>query len=255
MSNDIDFTQTRPPESRLRTLVRAYSHKPKNKFGDTEYVFMHVGKTGGTSISAFVRNCHEVGLRVPIVLNHNWSFKMARTRYPKANLIIVLRDPLERIISGFKSRLREGRPLGHPWRNEEAIAFAHFKSAEKFTDALSSDEAYDISAARFCFRSINHLRRGYRYQFAELNDVANAQRESLCVVRLEEIGTSIPEIIADLNSLKKQEVPALGTIHNAAVSTGSVLDRISEDDIRKIRGRLQMEYECYSRIKSYLSNS
>jgi hypothetical protein len=255
MNDSIDFTQVRPPESRFRTLVRAYSHKPKNKFGDPEYVFMHVGKTGGTSINAFIRDCHLAGLRVPIVLNHNWSFQMATTRYPRAKIIVVLRDPLERIISGFKSRLREGRPLGHPWRNEEAIAFAHFKSAENSIDALSSDEAYDISAVRFCFRNINHLRRGYRYQFEDLEDASKASGKSLCVVRLEAIGTSIPAIVAELNSAEKQKIPDLGMIHRAAVSSGSVLSRIADDHVRKIRGRLRMEYECVSKIESYLSNS
>jgi hypothetical protein len=255
MSDNIDFTQVRPPESRFRTLVRAYTHKPKNKFGDPNYVFMHVGKTGGTSVNRFFHDCHRAGLRVPIVLNHNWSFQMARTRYPGAKIIVVLRDPLERIVSGFKSRLREGRPLGHPWRNDEAVAFSHFKSAESFIHALSSDEDYDISATRFCFRSINHLRRGYNYQFEDLDYASQASGASLRVVRLEDISTSIPAIVAELNPAGAQKIPDLGEFHRATVSTGSVLDSFAENNLRKIRGRLQKEYECVSRIESYLSNS
>lgn len=255
MSEDIDFTQTRRPKSRFNTFVRVRSHKPKNRFGDPEYVFMHVGKTGGTSINAFFHDCHNKGLRVPIVLNHNWSFQMARARHPKAKIILVLRDPLERIVSGFNSRLREGRPLGHPWNTEEAIAFGHFKSVEKFIAALSSDEAYEISAARFCFLSIGHIRRGYRYLLGDIEEVTEASVGPLYVRNIEEIEESIPEIIALLNPQNKDKILDLSTLHKASVSSSSFLDSIPEETLKKIHSRMRLEYNAYNMIRNYLGNS
>lgn len=180
---------------------------------------------------------------------------MAKARYPKAKIIVVLRDPLERTISGFNSRLREGHPLGHPWKNEEAIAFSHFKSVDMFTDALSSDEPYKISAARFCFRNINHLRRGYRHAFGDLEKISARADNALRVIEIEDIGNSMPRIIGTLNSEKTHQIPNLGTIHKAAVPSRSFLDRISDENIRKIRGRMEMEYNSYKILKGYLGNS
>ena len=255
MIDKIDFTQVRPTESRLRTLFKAYSHKPKNKFGDPEYVFLHVGKTGGTSINAFFHSCHKAGLRVPIVLNHNWSYRMARARFPKSKMIVVLRDPLERIIPGFNSRLREGRPLGHPWRTDEAIAFSHFKSAESFVSALSSNSDYDVSAARFCFRSINHLRRGYSYQFEGLENASKALDAHLHACNIEDIGVSIPKIIENMNKKQLINNSNLKNLHKSPIKSSTILDKLYKSKINIIKERLFLEYNSYNYLKSYILNS
>lgn len=248
--NDIDFTQTRPQEKRFRTLVRAYSHKPKNRFGDPEYVFMHVGKTGGTSINAFFRDCHNAGLRVPIVLNHNWSFQMARMRYPKAKIIVVLRDPLERIVSGFNFRLREGRPQGHPWSNSEAIAFSHFRNATSFLDALCSDEPQDISALGFCFRNINHLRRGYRYHFGDLSKEPSLSNETMHVIPMGDIGRSLPNLIQDLNASEQEKIPEVGNMYTSSILSASLVrDKKYMNLTTKMRSRIKIEYNTYDYLE------
>lgn len=84
-----------------------------------------------------------------------------------------------------------------------------------------------------------------------MEDASKASIKPLCVVKIEETGASIPEIIADLNSPKKDKVPALGSIHEAALSIRSVLDQLSDDNIKKILNRMRMEYESHSRIGSY----
>lgn len=249
--DSIDFTQFRTPESRFRTVLRAYSHKPKNRFGDPEYVFMHVGKTGGTSINAFFRDCHNASLRVPIVLNHNWNFKMARLRYPKAKIVVVLRDPLERIISGFNFRLREGRPEGHPWRDSEAIAYGHFNSAEKFLLSLGSDEPYDLSAIRYCFRKINHLRRGYCFHFGDLKNESNLSTSPIHSIGIKDIGKSLPDLIARLNLIETNKLPSIGNIYESSVSSASFIDRkVDENYLMKIRSRIHSEYETYESLKT-----
>lgn len=246
MSDNIDFTQVRPPESRFRTLVRAYTHKPKNKFGDPNYVFMHVGKTGGTSVNRFFHDCHRAGLRVPIVLNHNWSFQMARTRYPGAKIIVVLRDPLERIVSGFNFRLREGRPKGHPWSDSEAIAFSHFRTAKEFLTGLHSDDARELSAAAFCFRNINHLRRGYRYHFGDIHKQPAPADKFLYTIPMKNMGPRLQTLIQELNSVKTDEIPEVGTKYKSAVPSADHLnDQKDMNRLPKIKSRIQMEYETY----------
>lgn len=254
MSNNIDFTQNRSPESRWKTLVRAYSHKPKNKFGDPRYVFMHVGKTGGTSINVFFQNCHKAGLRVPIVLNHNWSFQMARLRYPNAKIIVVLRDPLERIISGFNFRLREGRPHGHPWTSNEAIAYGHFCNAESFMNALCSDEPQHISALGFCFRNINHLRRGYKFHFGDLHKEPLFSVKNIHPIRIENIDHSLKKIIMKLNSDHSENFPNVENRYKSFVpSEFFIQNKNDANSLSIIKSRLFMEYQSYEMLQNYVS--
>ncbi|MEH6724611.1 MAG: hypothetical protein V7703_00540 [Hyphomicrobiales bacterium] len=256
MSNDIDFTQIRPPESRWKTLAKAYTHKPKNKFGDPRYVFMHVGKTGGTSVNTFFQNCHKAGLRVPIVLNHNWSFQMARLRYPQAKIIVVLRDPLERIISGFNFRLREGRPAGHPWTANEAIVYSHFGNVGCFMDALCSDETQHISALGFCFRNINHLRRGYKFHFGDLDKEPLSTTKILRPIRIENIEGSLRNIIAELNSIQSENFPKIRKMYESSVPSETfVQNKKYINSLPIIKSRIFMEYQIYKTLEKYVSES
>ncbi len=256
MSNNIDFTQTRPPETRFKTLVRAYSHKPKNKFGDSKYVFMHVGKTGGTSINAFFQNCDKAGLRVPIVLNHNWSFQMARLRYPKAKIFVVLRDPLERIISGFNFRLREGRPAGHPWTANEAIVYSHFGNVDFFMDALCSDEPRDISALRFCFKNINHLRRGYRYHFGDIRNEPNRSTKTLHAIPIGDIDLSLPKLIQNLNKTESADMPKVGNMYKSPTPSSNLAeDEKYIDYLQKVKSKIKSEYDTYNFLNGCIYNN
>lgn len=255
MNDSIDFTQVRPPESRFRTLVRAYSHKPKNKFGDPEYVFMHVGKTGGTSVNSFFHDCHKEGLRVPIVLNHNWSYQMAKIRYPNAKIIVVLRDPLERIVSGFNFRLREGRPNGHPWSDSEAIAFSHFRTADDFLAALYSDNPREISAAAFCFRNINHLRRGYRFHFGDIHKQPALSNNSLHSIPMNNMGPTLRTLIQELNSIEMGAIPEVGTKYKSAVPSANHLNNQHDmTRLPKIKSRIQTEYETFNFLLQHSVN-
>jgi len=251
MSNNIDFTQTRPPESRWKTLARAYSHKPKNKFGDPRYVFMHVGKTGGTSVNTFFQNCHKAGLRVPIVLNHNWSFQMARLRYPQAKIIVVLRDPLERIISGFNFRLREGRPKGHPWTDKEAIAYGHFGNAEIFMDALCSDDPRHISALGFCFRNINHLRRGYKFHFGDLDKERFSSTQKIRPIKIENIEQSLKILISELNFIQPKSLPQVSQIYKSSIPSKSfIYNKMDINSLGAVKTKIFMEYEFFNTLKN-----
>ena len=72
--------------------------------------------------------------------------------------MFFIRDPLSRFVSAFNSRLREGRPRYHyPWREEERIAFAVFRTPDQLGSALSSDDPAQREQAEQAMRSIGHL--------------------------------------------------------------------------------------------------
>jgi len=106
--------------------------KPKHKFGSKEFGFLHVAKTGGSSLDEFFRLLDEQGKPTPTVFSHMWTAEQVFIKHKNIQLAIILRDPLIRIISGFNSRLRMGRPLRNlNWTTDEAIAFCTFQSDRK----------------------------------------------------------------------------------------------------------------------------
>ena len=90
-------------------------------------------------------------------------------------MALILRDPLERTISGFNSRLRQGRPTYTSlWKPAEAVAFAQFPDVRRYLDALIADDEWSLSACAYARRHVTHLRWNYRYYFRS----AEAVREN-----------------------------------------------------------------------------
>ena len=136
------------------------------KSGNFNYAFLHVGKTGGSGIAKLSRTLIDSGYRPPIKFNHAWKMREIIRVYPKLRLAVVLRDPLERIVSGFNSRLRQGLPYRRiPWRKGEEKAFSFFPNVCDFLRSLISEDEKSKSAAMFAINNISHLRRGYVYHF------------------------------------------------------------------------------------------
>ena len=72
------------------------------------------------------------------------------------SVFFFLRDPIQRFVSGFNSRLRQGRPrLNRPWNEGEARAFGIFSTPNALAEALAvrRDDALEAMAQ---IRHVNH---------------------------------------------------------------------------------------------------
>ena len=76
--------------------------------------------------------------------------------------MFLVRDPVERFISGFNSRLRQGKPrYDTPWDDAERVAFAAFTSPDQLVHALALDDADERASAERAMRSIRHVKTSY----------------------------------------------------------------------------------------------
>jgi hypothetical protein len=50
------------------------------------------------------------GYQFPCIFGHGWKAQKILTQFPDMRLCFILRDPLSKMISGFNSRLVQGRP-------------------------------------------------------------------------------------------------------------------------------------------------
>ena len=155
----------------------------KHGFEKSQLVhFLHIGKTGGTSIKdalvdRFVCTNHVLFLhRHPVRLKD----------IPRGQQVVFfVRDPISRFVSGFYSRQRQGKPRYFgPWSREEKAAFKRFGSPDELGTALSSRDPEVRKAAVSAMRSINHVKSHYwdwfgnrRYFLGRIGDVMLCGRQ------------------------------------------------------------------------------
>ena len=118
--------------------------------------FLHIGKTGGTAIREALKGVSTTDRYRLMMHSHP---KTLRQIPSGESIVVFLRDPVTRCVSGFYSRLRQGKPRYHfPWTPAEETAFRRFRSANALATALSSDNDDEQRAAESAMNSIGHVR-------------------------------------------------------------------------------------------------
>ncbi|CAN5691256.1 hypothetical protein BH23PSE1_BH23PSE1_01600 [soil metagenome] len=213
--------------------------------------FLHIPKTGGSSLGTLGRALVRRGHRFPCHFPHPWRAREILEAFPAMQLVLVLRDPLERAISGFNSRLRQGRPTyDNLWSGAEAAAFAHFPSARAFLEALASEgNEHKRSAAAYAMRKISHLRWNYSYYFRDADFVRqNAGRFALIgdIARMD----AFVRAAADLAGAPPDEAAALyARRHEAAVRPSRLLDAFEPDALERIRAHFAKDYAIHAALR------
>ena len=124
---------------------------------------LHIGKTGGTAVKHAIksnpvttaylirRHGHRTGLR----------------HIPNGQRVVFfLRDPQTRFVSGFYSRLREGRPrFNNPWSPVERSIFERFPTPNALAHGLFSEDPEERRHAEQATRTIAHVRDSYMRWF------------------------------------------------------------------------------------------
>jgi glycosyltransferase involved in cell wall biosynthesis len=126
---------------------------------------LHIGKTGGTALKHVLVE-HASASRYQLLFR---GHDVTLADLPKGEqYMFLIRDPLTRFVSAFNGRLREDRPRYHyPWREEERIAFARFKTPDQLAVALSSEDDKERQAAERAMRGIGHVNTPYTFWFPD----------------------------------------------------------------------------------------
>jgi len=152
------------------------TEKDRNDVKKAVVHFIHIGKTGGTSIKEALKN-HLV-VKEYLIRLHNHNFKLRDVPLGD-KAFFFLRDPLQRFVSSFYSRQRQGMPrYMRPWSYGEAIAFNLFSTANQLAEALRSDDINYQNSAVEAMQSIQHVKNSFfdwieteEYFRQRLNDV------------------------------------------------------------------------------------
>ncbi len=125
--------------------------------------FLHIGKTGSTRAKEALaagnpETPHFLGSHEDTLVSTAQKFGRGR------KLAFVFRHPEKRFVAAFCARLRQGRPhFDAPWSPAEAAAFSFFATPNDLAEALECDDERLVSAARYAFGNIVHMRRTYTH--------------------------------------------------------------------------------------------
>ena len=126
--------------------------------------FFHIGKTGGNTVRDAITQSNYRQFKVEFEY-HPHKHSLADI-FPGEAYFVAVRHPVERFVSGFYSRKREGRPKNNaPHSPEESEAFQIFPHASDLAEALTSKSAITRKAARAAFSSIRHVNTEQRMWF------------------------------------------------------------------------------------------
>jgi hypothetical protein len=186
---------------RCRRLVAAWLRVPASRLlriydrlcGRRAVHLIHIGKTGGTALKHVLKT-HSLTPRYRIVL-HNHACTL-RDVPAGDGVIFFLRDPISRFVSGFYSRMRQGRPrYFYPWSDAEAAAFARFQTPNQLALALGSADAALKEAAVAAMGAIQHVRSSY-WDWFENESYFWSRRDDILFVGFQE------SLAADFENLK-----------------------------------------------------
>lgn len=119
--------------------------------------FIHIGKTGGTAIRHALSEAGKPRTPFGRINLHGHRFKLTEVGDAEYAFFAV-RDPLERYVSSFYSRLRQGAPrYDVPWNNAERLAFGWFQTPQALGDALAGS-GMDRTRAVQAMEGIRHVK-------------------------------------------------------------------------------------------------
>ena len=213
-----------------------------------EHGFLHIPKTGGSGADDMLVALSKQGITCPVKFSHAWRFRDIVTCYPDISVSFILRDPIERIASGFLSRMRMGRPRNNSaWSEGEAAAFAFFRQPEEFLLALIGDDEREKSAALFAQRAIQHVRFNYKYYFKSVENLKKHSGNIGIVGSIDQVESFLVRF-ADQARLKRDDV--LGNYKKAHVGNSPSLSQLGDTQMEALRSVFSREYELYHYLKS-----
>lgn len=124
---------------------------------------LHIGKTGGTAVKHAVKSYPVTNAY--LIRRH--GHKTGLRQIPNGQRVVFfLRDPQTRFVSGFYSRLREGRPrFNNPWTPDERSSFERFPTPNALALGLFSEDHEVRRHAEQAMRTIAHVRDSYMRWF------------------------------------------------------------------------------------------
>jgi len=192
---------------------------------------LHVGKTGGTALSQVLVEHADVARYRPVFGGH----ELTLADIPVGErFMFFIRDPLSRFVSAFNSRLREGRPRYHyPWRDEEKVAFARFKTPDALATALSAEAEPLRLEANAAMHGIGHLNTRYSFWFGDEHTFRRRVEDVFFIGFQERLGADFDLLKTKLGLPVDARLPQGDAAHRAPEGSNTGLGDVARANLRR----------------------
>jgi hypothetical protein len=159
--------------------------------------------------------------------------------------MFFIREPVQRYISAFNSRLRQGWPRHHgEWGPGEVIAFSHFKTPNELAEALSSEDAERRQHALDAMETIRHLRKAYKHYLGSVDLLEQEKDRVYFIAATESFDSDFPLLRQLLDVSPDIELP---TDDYGAHRTPEGYEKtVSELGRKNVQEYYKADYEIYN---------
>jgi len=144
------------------------SAQDQNKRCDS-VIFLHVGKNGGTTVDKFFQTYGRSFAPKRCCGHKNILGRLPASEANSTTCYVTLvRDPIERWVSGYLSRFRSGCPAHCNRRPDEEWVWSEFPTPNHLAEAFSSSNISVKARSLQANRRIVHLRKTFAHYLPDL---------------------------------------------------------------------------------------
>lgn len=192
---------------------------------------VRVSKTGSTTLKSLTReyNRDHPGGRQLVFNSHNASMPAILAEHPDDQVVFFLRDPVARFVSGFNSRLREGRNANIAHSAQEKLTFERFPTPNALAEALSSPDNVEQDRAYAGVASMMHTSVHYRGWVGDVEYLARRLDRIAFVGMQESFDDDVRRLFGSLGWERDAEIEVR---HQAPPTASTFVSELAKQNLR-----------------------
>lgn len=204
---------------------------------------INIGRTSIPAIKGYLDGVKVGGYR-PVF--HGLRVRLADV-LKGSKVLLIYRDPIERFVSGFYSRLHEGKPnFDSPWNAEERAVFQVFTTPSELLEALASaSDRSRLHSALKALREVEFINRGLTWYFDSPQSLERRLNDFVAVLNVADsqaLGLSFQNIF----SLNKTPV----IVDSDEQFIGSMSEALSPLALNVFGDIFSTELEIYAKLEA-----
>lgn len=201
--------------------------------------FLHVRKAGGTAVRRALAG--RPGL---VLCEHDVTVRQVPAGQ---RFMLVVRDPVERAVSGFYDRLRCGAPeYSCPWLGADASVFAVYRTMPDLAADLASADHARATRAAWALGVLSHTSCRLWDWLVDRATIEARRDDLLYVMHMANLRHDFGHVVATLGL----EGVSLPTVH---VAPPPHRVRLGEAEVEALRAHYAADYECLQALVDLVS--
>ena len=212
--------------------------------------FIHIGKTAGTALKHALSDYTDS--RHAQIYLHGHDFKL--TDLPDNQYCFFsVRDPIDRFVSAFYSRQRQGKPrYNSKWSVAEELSFSLFVTPNQLANDLYSDNWKKRVNAEYAMLSIRHINNSYWDWFIDERYFLSRKKSIVFIFDQTSLNSDFEEFKKRFSISKKALLPDRNSVnaHSNNVSFNTKLNKVAELNLKRWYAK---EYVFVDLVKKHFS--